>query len=273
MNRFIARLFLVLGAFLLMQYSYAQTLEFAQVGDVHYTLNNEDLDKNLYFLALSIKKKSPEFVVFLGDNVNRSREEDVIGFMRNIYPIRKPCYLAFGDTDAHSFAGLEKLNYLDIVTAFNKNQDEKKNYYYFKPNSDFICVVLDDTSEFAQSKHGEIPQQQLDWLEGLLVKYPRKLFIIFHHCPIMPPRDEYKLSMINGDKYKNLLKKYNNILMVSTGHYHQSAVLKDEKGVRHISAPAFMNIPHSYQLIMIDYDENSYKSPKDVQITVTEVKV
>ena len=273
MNRFIVRLLLVFSALLVMHCSYAQTLEFAQVGDVHYTLGNEDLDRNLYFLALSLKKKSPEFVVFLGDNVNRSKEDDVIGFMRAVYPIREPYYLAFGDTDAHEFAGLEKSIYLDIVSAFNKNQDEKQKYYYFKPNSDFVCVVLDDTSDFAQSKHGEIPQEQLEWLEKLLIKYPRKLFIIFHHCPIMPPRDEYKLSMINSDKYKNLLKKYSNILLVSTGHYHQSSVQKDENGVRHISAPAFKDIPHSYQLIKINYDENSYKSPKDVEITVNEIKV
>ena len=62
-------------------------------------------------------------------------------------------------------------------------------------------------------------------------------------------------------------------MLISSGHYHQSSVITDEKGIRHISAPAFKDIPHSYQLIKINYDENSYLSPKNVEITVTNIKV
>jgi hypothetical protein len=79
--------------------------------------------------------------------------------------------------------------------------------------------------------------------------------------------------MLNSEKYKELITKYNNILIISSGHYHQSSVQVDDNGVRHISAPAFSDIPHSYQLIKVIYDENSYKSPKDVKIEVTQVKV
>ncbi|MCD7879299.1 MAG: metallophosphoesterase [Candidatus Gastranaerophilales bacterium] len=251
----------------------AEVLEFAQVGDVHYTLENSVLDKYLYFLSLSLKKKNPEFVVFLGDNVDRSKEEDVIGFMRDIHPIRHPYYLVLGDKDAHRLSGIEKKVYLDIVSTFNKHQDNKNTYFYFKPNSDFICVVLDDTSEFAQSNHGEIPDEQVEWLDNLLTKNPKKLFIIFQHSPLVPPRDEYKLTMINTEKYEAVLKKHSNIVMISSGHYHQESVQTDDNGVRHVCAPAFKDIPHSYQLIRIIYDENSYKSPKDVEITVTKIKV
>ena len=99
------------------------------------------------------------------------------------------------------------------------------------------------------------------------------MFLIFHHTPLVAPRDDYKLSMINTEKYNNLLNKYTNILLISSGHYHQSSVITDEKGIRHNSAPAFKDIPHSYQLIKINYDENSYLSPKNVEITVTNIKV
>ena len=99
------------------------------------------------------------------------------------------------------------------------------------------------------------------------------MFIIFQHSPIVAPRDEYKLSMLNTEKYSELLKKYNNIIAVSSGHYHQEAINTDENGIRHISAPAFKDIPHSYQLIKIIYDEKSLTSPKDVEITVSKIKV
>ena len=253
--------------------SYAETIEFAQVSDVHYSMDNKELDKFLYFLALSLKKKNPDFVVFLGDNVDNSSEEDVISFMRAIHSIKQPYYLVLGDTDAHRLSGIEKEIYLDIVTTFNRNQEDNKKYYYFKPNHDIICVVLDDTSDFAKSTHGEITDEQIEWLDKLLTKYPKKLFIIFQHSPLIPPRIEYKFTMLNTEKYENMLKKHSNVIIISSGHYHQEAENQDDNGVRHISAPAFYDIPHSYQLIKIIYDKDTYKTPKDVEVIVTKIKV
>ena len=274
MSNLTRRISISLLALLLMQvHSFAKEIEFAQVSDIHYTLKNSTLDKYLYFLSLSISKKQPKFVMFLGDNVEKSQEENVIGFMRMIHSIREPYYLVLGNKDAHSLNGIDKEVYLDIVTTFNRNQENDKSFYYFRPNKDVVCVVLDDSSNFAMSSHGEIPDEQLIWLEKLLKKNSKKLFLIFHHTPVLPPRDDYKLSMVNTEKYQEILNKYNNILLISSGHYHQGAVQTDEKGIRHISAPAFKNMPHSYQLIKIKYDKKSYKSPKNVEITVTPVKV
>ncbi len=274
MRRFTKNIFYFLFALLLLQNScHADVLEFAQIGDVHYSLNDAYKEKYLYFLSMSLKKKYPDFVMFLGDNVEKSTEENIIGFMRSVHSIRLPYYLVLGDKDAHTLGGVEKSTYLDIVSTFNRNQDDNKNFYYFKPNKDFVCVVLNDTSDFAPSKHGEIPAEQLVWLEKLLIKYPKRMFLIFQHTPVLPPRDEYRLSMLNSEKYSELLKKYKNILVVSSGHYHQDAVQIDDNGIRHISAPAFKDIPHSYQLIKIIYDEKSLQSPKDVEITITNVKV
>ncbi len=251
----------------------ADVIEFAQVSDVHYSLNDKNMDKYLYFLSLSLKKKNPDFVVFLGDNVNNSTEEDVIGFMRAIHSINSPYYITLGNSDAHRLNGIEKEIYLDIVTTFNRNQDENAKYYYFKPNHDVIGVVLDDTSDFAKSSHGEISPEQILWLDKLLTKYPKKLFLIFQHSPLLPPRVEYKLSMLNTEKYEAMLKKHSNVIVISSGHYHQEAFQQDDVGVRHISAPAFIDLPHSYQLIKIIYDKDSYKSPKDIEVIVTKVKV
>ncbi len=266
--------FILFLAFILMQgrvYA-SNVLEFAQISDVHYTMENTNLDQYLYFLSLSLKKRNMDFAVFLGDNVDKSREEDVISFMRAVHSIKIPYYLVLGNNDAHKLSGIEKDIYLDIVSTFNRNQD-KKNYYYFKPNSHFICVVLDDTPDFAPSNHGEVSDEQITWLDNLLTKYPKRLFLIFEHSPLLPPRIEYKYSMLNTEKYKSMLNKHSNIVLISSGHYHQEAVQEDENGVRHISAPAFKDIPHSYQIIKIIYDEKTYKTPKDVEVTVTKIKV
>ena len=185
----------------------ADVLEFAQVSDVHYSISNKSLDKYLFFLSSSIKRQDPDFVIFLGDNVDKSVEDDVISFMRAIHPIRTPYYIVLGNNDAHRLSGIEKTEYLDIVSAFNRYQKSNDSYYYFKPNRDFVCVVLDSNPDFAPSKHGGISSEQLKWLENLLIKYPKKLFIIFHHCPLLPPREDYALSMLDTENYENILKK------------------------------------------------------------------
>lgn len=274
MHNYIKRIFLSILTFsFLSGFVYASELEFAQISDVHYSVDNLDMGKYLYFLSLSLKKHNTDFAVFLGDNVDKSRDVDVISFMQAVHGIRTPYYLVLGNNDAHRLSGLEKTEYLDIVSTFNRNQNEKENYYYFRPNSDFVCVVLDDTPDFAKSEHGQVPDEQLKWLDSLLQKYSNKLFIIFEHSPLLPPRVEYKLSMIDTEKYQEVLNKHSNVVLISSGHYHQESIQQDDKGIRHISAPAFKNMPHSYQLIKIIYDEKTYKTPKDVEIIVTRVKV
>lgn len=246
---------------------------FAQVSDVHYSLSESAFGKYLYFFNSSISKKNPNFVVFLGDNVNKSREEDVIGFMQSIYSLRNPYYIVLGNSDAHQLFGVEKDTYLDIVTTFNHNQKENARYYSFSPNKDFICVVLDVTPDFAPSKHGEIPDEQIEWLDNLLAKNPKKMFLIFHHCPLVPPREEYQLSLINADNYRNMLDKHDNVVLISSGQYHQEFIYQDEKGIRHISAPAFKDVPHSYQLIKIMYNKKLFRMPSDIELTVENIKV
>ena len=76
MCKIIRKLTLLFCSLLILQSaSFAEVLEFAQVADVHYTLNDSYKEKYLHFLSLSLKKKYPDFVVFLGDNVAKSNEE------------------------------------------------------------------------------------------------------------------------------------------------------------------------------------------------------
>ena len=59
-----------------------------------------------------------------------------------------------------------------------------------------IFVIFDD---FSKMFKGDIE------LQKLLIKYPKRMFIIFHHTPLVAPRDDYKLSMLNTEKYNELI--------------------------------------------------------------------
>ena len=80
-------------------------------------------------------------------------------------------------------------------------------------------------------------------------------------------------NIINPDKYKEMLYKHSNVVLISSGHYYQESILQDDKGIRHISVPAFIDMPYSYQLVKIIYDSNKHKSAKDVEVVVERVKI
>ena len=64
MNKIMKKAAIFFGALLLMQnFCSAEVLEFAQVSDVHYSLDNKEMDRNLYFLSLSLKKRQPDFLM------------------------------------------------------------------------------------------------------------------------------------------------------------------------------------------------------------------
>ena len=62
------------------------------------------------------------------------------------------------------------------------------------------------------------------------------------------------LSMLNENKYRSILDKHSNIILISSGKYAQEDIKKDSTGIVHISAPPFSE-EHSYQLIKITYDK------------------
>jgi len=214
----------------------------------------------------SVQKKNPKFAVFLGSNISSPEEENAIAFMQRLYQLKIPYYLVFGSTDTSSINGIDKYTYHDIISAFNKRQKYKPNYYYFKPNKHFICAVLDDTSNFMPSKHGEIPDEQLIWLDKLLKKHADKTALIFEHTPLEAP-ENYRYSILNDDKYREILNKHQNVILISSGKYGSDFQMKDNSGITHISAPAFSS-EHAYQLIRIDYEKNKPKS-----IAVEKIKV
>ena len=81
-----ALIFLLLLAFFTLANScFAKEITFAQISDIHYSTDKLDMKKYLYFLKLSLSKEAPNFVVFLGDNLDKSNEKDIISFMNEIF--------------------------------------------------------------------------------------------------------------------------------------------------------------------------------------------
>ena len=270
---------LVLFAFLLAfsPVSFAKSLTFAQLSDIHYSPNNTTSSKrdvsvakkHLYFAIQSLNRKSPAFTVFLGDQIDKSNEESIKDFMGYTSKLNMPYYLTFGNHDAYKMSGISKDDYLDIVTKTNSKQPYKR-YYTFKANKDVIGIVLDGSAQLAPTAHGYFSPEQLAWLDKQLTKNKKKLVLIFQHFPLIPPREHKSHEILQSENYWNILKKHNNVVLISSGHYHSEGFSVDEQGIRHISTTSLLNTPPTYDLVTIKYEK---KTPaKDVKVDVEHVK-
>lgn len=231
----------------------AAQLRFAQVSDVNYGENNEFTKQLLDWNIRSINLKKPQFTVFLGNNIEKSREENIEGFLDKVKELKKPYYVVVGNKDSYKISGIERSEFWSIVNKNSKYNKSKKSYYTFSPNSDFLCVVMDGAVPFSHSAHGIYNEEQVKWLDNILTKNKNKKVIIFQHFPIVEPAEKYDLRTLYKDKYEEVLKKHNNIVMISSGHYNTAKTYIDEKGVYHISTPALNKSDYVYDIVTIDY--------------------
>jgi len=177
-----------------------------------------------------------------------------------------PYYLVMGDKDVHKISGLSKTEYLDIVSSKNKYQKNKDASYSFAVTKDIVAIVLDGVSSGMPSTHGVFTKKTLQWLDTTLENNKNKKVVIFQHVPYVEPFDKPSYSMLDKQEYIAVLNRHRNILLVVSGHYGQSYVVKDEKGVYHVSVPALNKAPYYYNEIQIVYDKKPFKKAKNFQI-------
>ncbi len=277
-NRF---LILILFILLSMPVTFAKTLTFAQVTDIHFSPDGKTNSarnvavskKHLYFAIMSLNKLMPKFTVFLGDQTDKSDEEDLKEFLTYTSKLKMPYYFTFGNHDAYKMTGIPKDDYLSIVTKSNPYQPKKKYYYTFKPDKDVLCIVLDGSSQLAPTSHGYFPPEELIWLYKQLKKNQNKIVLIFQHFPLIPPSEHKSHEVIDAYKYWYILSKFKNVVLISSGHYHSEGFTVDKYGIRHISTTSLLNIPPMYDLIKIEYNKYSYLDASKVKVDVEHVRV
>ena len=251
----------------------AKQLKFAQVSDIYYSPNKPYSIQILDWTVRSLNLKSPQFVVFLGNNISKSKEKNATEFLTKIKSLKMPYYITFGNTDAHEMSGLKKEEFWAIVKKYNKNNKSKQGYYTFSPSKEFLCIVLDGAVPYMQSTHGIYSNEQLKWLDKTLSKNKNKKVMIFQHHPLIDPIENPSLSMLNKEEYKKVIDKHNNIISISSGHFETDKTTVDEKGIYHISSPALSKPNFNYNLITIDYTKFPFGKTKINEIKVNTVEL
>ena len=271
--KFIFKILFILAFLFPITDAQAKTIRFAVVSDVHYSAvqnpESKDFTNGAKALGGFVKRANEnkyDFIVFTGDNINKSKISNLTGFLNKVKDIRSPYYIVLGNRDAHKISGLAKDEYIRIVGQNNRHQKAKSGSYYFYPSSDVIAIVIDNVSTGMPSSHGMYTDKNLKFLDTTLSKNSNKKAIIFQHVPYVEPYEDSSRNIINRQDFKAVIKRHDNIIAICSGHYHREFAQKDEQGIYHISAPALYLPPYYYYEIQISYDKKPFSKAKNFKL-------
>lgn len=261
-------LLLTLVSLFLAQIVYAKEVKFVQVTDSHFSVTGSDytqreVEKSQGVLEDTIKDinciKGLDFVVFTGDNIDKSNPNDLKLFIQIANKLNVPYYMVIGNHEVFKSQDLTKKDYMEIVSKYSKNCKEKSPNYVFKKNG-IVFVVVDGAKEIIPGPAGYYKKDTLLWFDKTLTKYKNDDVVVFQHFPIVEPYYNRSHTTYNIKDYEAVLKKHSNVIAIFSGHYHANGETKKD-GVYHVSTPALIEPPHNYKIVEI-----CIKDKKDYQI-------
>ena len=98
----------------------AGEIKFAQITDNHFSVKS-DYSANVLKSAINDinSQGNISFVVFTGDNIDSSKEENLRAFLKIVKRLNIPYYIVIGNHDVFKSNGISKKKYMDIVKQNN----------------------------------------------------------------------------------------------------------------------------------------------------------
>lgn len=261
----------------------AETLSFIHISDIHYPDKNimgylgrnfERAEQNLKSAISAINKTDTNYVFITGDFVDQSRKEVFDNFFKTINSLDKMYYLALGNHDSNTPNGFTKANTLEYLKKATPYKQCGANYT-IKLNDKFLAVMLDGSNDTKMDSRGYFSKQTLKWFEDIVAKNPDKHILVFQHFPIVEPAKDssyfHKHTTRKKERFIKVLKKYPNILLISSGHYHVAGEF-EKYGCKHFSTPALFLTPSYYRVVEIDYNANKINHIKTKLIEPTSIE-
>ena len=193
--------------------------------------------------------KGLDFVMFTGDMVDYATEENYYNFYKLLSKMKYPSLNAFGN---HDFASdvLAKEDVLDIVRGYNPNYLFEDSYYAFSPKTDYRIIVLDGVIKNQKTSNGELPAEQLQFLDNELAQNQDKIVVIMMHFAPVEPFVAREHQLLNANVFNEILLKYKNPIVVFSGHYHATKIRKFGNLI-YVSTPSLVTYPMAFRHIKI----------------------
>ena len=230
--------------------AFAGEIRFAQVTDTHYTVSSPYTADVLKAAVKDINSQpNISFVVFGGDNIDSSKEENLIGFLKIVNKLNVPYYVVIGNHDVFKSNGISKQRYIELIRKHHWFYRPSKPNYVFK-RGEFVFIVVDGAKETIPGTGGYYRPKTLAWLDKQLSKYKRKKVVILQHFPLIAPNDSKTHRVYKPETYFEVLNKHDNVIAILSGHYHAN-MEKMENGIYHINSPSLIGVTNPYKIIDI----------------------
>ncbi len=224
--------------------AFSQTLDFAVISDCHISITNDKINENgltktIHYLQqaiFQINKSDVDFVVFAGDNIDKTNKTSVVMFAKIINSLKKPYYVITGNQDVSQVSGLDKKKYFQLVNRFSRNKIRKLPYA--KKQKNIVFLYMDGTNQFIPGYKGYFKEDELIWLDKKLTKYKDQNIVIVQHYPLVEPFSNNSYKTFNRDEYFEILNKHKNVVAIVSGHYHSDGDIKTQDGIVHINVPS-----------------------------------
>jgi len=254
------------------------TLDLIQISDTHISDRADTTYKALgsseALLEDAIKQINNiiglDFVLFTGDMVDSASYENYYKYYSILSKLKYPSLNAFGN---HDFSGeMTKEEVLETVKKYNPNYTFSDSYYAFSPKTDYRIIVLDATIKDRITSNGELSEEQLSFLDRELKDNQDKIVVIAMHHPSVEPFIAKEHSMVNANKFNEILIKYKNPIVVLTGHYH-AAKIRRIGNIVFVSTPAMVTYPMAFRHIkIVNYKDRVQYNFDFIETKLTDVK-
>jgi len=230
--------------------------------DTHISFKDTDdwiLNKESFVVFQDVIKDIkaiPEmkFVVFGGDLTDNEDNEltNLPLFLDTIEDANLTYYAILGDREADLKEGDTKQNF---CAEFRRNGFESPDLTYWtaQPSENVLLIGLD--TSVSNKFEGNIPKEELSWLDNTLKSNPDKFTIITMHHPafISADADENiwkRFILGNSDEFLNVINKYPQVKLILSGHHHNYAV-KNLNGKLFMAMPSIATYPNQYKILKI----------------------
>jgi len=209
-------------------------------------------------------RKDIDFIIWGGNlTENNDRQlSDLPSFLDASSELNHPYYVILGNNESKLTAAYTK-QYFCAEFRRNGFLDTEKTYWSAEPSGNVLLIGLDTTID--NKDNGDLPKEELLWLDDLLKSNPNKFTIISMHHPAFienpPPNPAFKNAHLidNAQEFMTLINNYPQVKLIVSGDDLNYSVSKLNNKI-YMNLPSINTYPCEYKVISVSPEKISIEN-------------